>query len=119
MGKAWIVAGFVSALVLGSVPAQAQGVGPYIKVPHPSGDVYIPLGGPLAPAAPTALWPAPETPAAPGTPATPAVPAAPAVPVPAAERPSATGFYVIDRRSETRPAPPAPRGGGFSVIDKP
>lgn len=119
MGKAWIVAGFVGVLVLGSVPAQAQSVGPYIRVPHPSGDVYIPLGGPLVPASPTALWPAPESPAAPGTPATPAAPAAPPVPVPAAERPSASGFFVIDRRSEAPPAPPTARGGGFSVIDKP
>lgn len=102
MRRGWIAAGLVSALALGSAPAQAQGVGPYIRVPHPAGDVYIPLDAAGVPALPSGISAVPGSPSAPSAPSTPSTPAAPAAPAP-----------------PERPVESKQRGGGYFVIDKP
>jgi len=94
-----------TALVAGAhAQASAPRGGAFIVVPHPAGDVYVPLdpsGQPLFPAVPSA-------PPSPGAPATPPVP-------PAADRP--TGYLVVPPAA--RDAGPPPTGGGYHVVPRP
>lgn len=74
-----IASGFAAAVLVTTelVVAQSPGTPPYVRVPHRSGDVYVPLdaaGNPVVPA-----------PAVPGSPPAPAAPATPAVPSMTAE----------------------------------
>lgn len=86
-----IVACVVGVVLVGAIPLSAQTAGPYIRVPHPAGTVYVPIdpstGQPAFPAT------------APAAPASPSAPASPAAPTP---EPGISGG--------------ASRGGGFSVI---
>lgn len=94
----------VAAVLLGPVPVEAQTAGPYIRVPHAAGTVYIPLDPSGRPAFP---------PAAPATPASPKEPGSPAAPTP--EVVPGGGYFVV---------PPArdrvdPPGSGFQVVPRP
>jgi hypothetical protein len=93
-----------AALVNGAdAQTSAPRGGAFIVVPHPAGDVYVPLdpsGRPLFPAVP------PPTPGAPPTPPSPALPT-----------PEGGGYFVVPPATRD-PAPPA-TGGGYHVVPRP
>lgn len=104
----------VAAVLLGPVPVEAQTAGPYIRVPHAAGTVYIPLDPSGRPAFPPA---APATPASPKEPGSPAAPTPEVVPDPV--MPGAVtrgGGYFVVPPARDRVDPP---GSGFQVVPRP
>lgn len=95
----------VGAVLLGPVPVEAQTAGPYIRVPHAAGTVYIPLDPSGRPAFP------------PAAPATPASPKEPGSPDPAAsDAVTRGGGYFVVPPARDRVDPP---GSGFQVVPRP
>lgn len=110
MNRAGLLIGacVIGAVLVGAIPLSAQTAGPYVKVPHPAGTVYVPLDPSGRPAFP---------PAAPATPASPKEPASPGTPgrEPEVSSGPGGGYHVIPP-SRDRIDPP---GVGYQVVPRP
>ena len=101
----------IGAVLVGPAPLGAQTAGPYIRVPHPAGTVYVPIdpstGQPAFPA---------TAPAAPASPNAPSSPAAPALEPGISGGASRGGGFSVVPPSRDRIDPP---GAGYRVVPRP